>query len=184
MKWQRKIGKGIYVLLVGSLMACGSVREVTETERAVLEKAVTTPAFNIRMQWAYPLNSGSAQLLNSLQPGVRANGNRIYIDDGANYMQVKNDSVFVALPYFGTRQISGGLPGNVGVHVAQALDDWEAMPAKNTAERSLHIATKHKGEAYDLSIRLFAKGKATVVLNTSQRQSIKYEGRWKADIDD
>jgi hypothetical protein len=184
MKWQRHITKGIYILLVGILVACGSTKEVTETERANLEKAVTTPAFTIEMQWAYPLSSGSAQLLNSLQPGVRANGNRIYIADAVNYIAVKNDSVFVMLPYFGTRQISGGLPGNVNIQVAQALDDWEARPEKKDNQRSLHIATKHKGESYDISIRLFAKGKATVVLNTSQRQSIKYEGRWESVIKD
>jgi hypothetical protein len=115
---------------------------------------------------------------------VRANGNRIYIADAVNYIAVKNDSVFVMLPYFGTRQISGGLPGNVNIQVAQALDDWEARPEKKDNQRSLHIATKHKGESYDISIRLFAKGKATVVLNTSQRQSIKYEGRWESVIKD
>lgn len=181
MKRHTHIGKGICLLLTGMLMACGSVKEITETERANIEKAVTTPAFKVRMQWAYPLNSGSAQLLNSLQPGVRANGNRIYIDDGSNYMEVKNDSVFIALPYFGTRQISGGLPGNVNVEVAQALEDWKANPEKKETERTLHIATDHKGESYDISVRLFAKGKATVVVNTSQRQSIKYEGRWEGE---
>lgn len=184
MKWQGQLGKGIGVLLIASVLACGGQREITETERLDLERAVRTPAFKIQMQWAFPLSNTASQYLNNLQPGVRANGNRIYIDDGNNYIQLKNDSVFVELPYFGTRQISGGLPGNVGIRVAEALKDWELRPIKKTNERSLQISTKHKGESYDLSIHLFSKGKATVVVNSSQRQSIKYEGRWSEGLED
>ena len=183
MKWHRQLGKGIGVLLIASALACGGQREITETERLDLERAVTIPAFKIQMQWAFPLSNTAAQLLNTMQPGVRAAGNSININDGSNYVQLKNDSVFVELPYFGTRQISGGLPGNVGIRVADALKDWELRPEKKANERSLQISTKHKGEYYDLSIHLFSKGKATVVVNSSQRQSIRYEGRWSEGLD-
>lgn len=184
MKWQGQLKTSIYILLIGSLLGCGSERAMTEAERIGLEKAVSTPAFKIEMQWAYPLSNTAAQLLNNLQPGIRAAGNSININDGRNYVQLKNDSVFVDLPYFGTRQISGGYSDNVGVRVAEALKDWELRPEKKANERSIHISTKHKGEYYDLSIHLFSKGKATVVVNSSQRQSIRYEGRWSEGLDD
>ena len=184
MKWQGQLKISIYILLIGSLLACGSQKEITESQRLGLERAVTTPTFKIQMQWAYPLSNTASQYLNNLQPGVRANGNRIYIADGSNYVQIKNDSVFVDLPYFGTRQISGGMPGNVGVQIKEALKDWELRPEKKANQRSIRIATKHKGEYYDLSIHLFAEGKATLVVSTSQRQSIRYEGRWSEGLED
>ena len=173
--------KWFFWVLVGFvLVSCGSTREVTEVQLASLEKAVTTPQFHIQAEWALPLDNDATQVLNLLQPaGNIVNANRVFIDNGSHYIKVFTDSIAIHLPYYGTRQISGGLPGNTNIEVAQKLSQWTEESSKKSHIRNLQFEAKQKGEAYDIRIRLHAKGSATVVVNSSQRQSIRYTGKWE-----
>lgn len=167
-------------MIVLSILGCSTQKKITEQERAALETAVTTPIFQIKAAWAYPLDTTSAQILGSLRPaGGVVQGNSVLLDSGQYTVEVKNDSVFVNLPYFGTRQISGGLPGNTGIYIKQPLDNWKVLSNKNNSAKNLRVTAAQNGESYDIAIRLFATGTANIVVNSTQRQSIRYTGYWK-----
>lgn len=170
----------LFLLLATFLASCGSTKTITAEEQKALETAVSSQDFTINLQWAYPLDGTSAQVLNSLQPaGNIVNGNRVLISTSSPQIQVRKDSLIANLPYFGVRQISGGLPGNQGVEIDQEIREWEVIPTKKSSEQNVRVEAKQKGEAYDIAIRLYAKGNAVVVLNSSQRQSIRYTGTWE-----
>jgi len=178
---KRKDMRWMVSLVVGfCIISCSSSRTYTEVQISTLASAVSTPSFYINAQWALPLDNDAAQVLNALQPaGNVVNGNRVHIDNGTNFIKVRQDSLFVNLPYFGTRQISGGAPGNTNIEVAMALEIWRTEPSKKAYQRNLRFEARHKGEAYDIAIRLNAGGTATVIVNSSQRQSIRYTGNWE-----
>lgn len=172
-----------YILSLCTLVlftSCGSTSALTEAQKETLETAVSTPAFNIAAQWAYPQDATSAQVLNKLNPaGGIVNGNRVLLDSGSYSIQVQNDSLVMNLPYFGTRQISGGLPGNTGITVAQPLRNFKLLTAKKEGRHDLHMTASERGETYDMAVTLFAGGNARVVISSSQRQSIRYTGTWQ-----
>lgn len=161
-------------------VSCASKVVITPAEKDILETAIHTPKFTIDLEWAYALNADAGQLLNSLNPaGTVANGNRFYIQDGAYSFEIFQDSVKANLPYFGTRQISGGLPGNTGINIKDSYSNWELKEVKKDSERTIDLRASEGGESYDITLTLSAKGNATVIINSMQRESIRYTGTWK-----
>lgn len=158
-------------------MACAST-QVTPAQQTALAKAVSTPELHFETEWILPLGNDAAQVLNSLQPaGNITNGNRIYSTDG--FLIIRNDSIIADLPYFGRRQVSGGSPGNTGIKVAERLSDWELQERKKDTEETLSIRTSDGSESYSIFLTLYARGKAYMSINSSQRQSLSYQGSWK-----
>lgn len=161
-------------------VSCASKVAITPAEKDTLETAVSTPKFTIDLEWAYSLNADAGQLLNSLNPaGTVANGNRFYIQDGAYSFTVAQDSVSVNLPYYGTRQISGGFSGNTGITIEDSYKKWKLKEVKNDRERTIYLVAMEDSERYDVTLTLYAKGNATVIINSSQRESIRYTGTWE-----
>ena len=172
--------KWIYALyMLVLLTGCRSTTPVTQAQIDAIEKAVKTQEFTFKAQWAEPLDQTALQVFNALRPaGGIVNGNRVHIENGGYYIRLKEDQIFIDLPYFGKRQISGGLPGDTGIEVEAGDYTWEQRTTDKDEQRSIDIQTASNGESYDISIRLFAQGKASVVVNSTQRQSIRYVGTW------
>ncbi len=170
----------LLVIIVTSILSCSTQKKFTEEQSTALETAVSTHQFVITPQWAEPLDQTSVQILSGLQPaGGIVNGNRVQIEGGGHYINITSEEISVSLPYFGTRQISGGLQGNTGIVVDKGAYTWKESTGNKQDQRNIQIETSSNGEAYTIAMRLFARGKATVVINTSQRQSIRYVGTWK-----
>ncbi len=166
--------------IVVSMFSCSTQKKFTEQQSIALETAVSTPRFVITPQWAEPLDQTSVQVLSALQPaGGIVNGNRVQIESGGHYINVSSEEISVNLPYFGTRQISGGLPGNTGIVVEHGTYTFKDGTGNKDGQRNIQLQTSSNGESYTIAIRLFSLGKATVVVNSSQRQSIRYVGTWK-----
>lgn len=173
--------QGVIYIIIGILcMACASKAVVTPAEKEELKKAVSTPGFNISLDWAFSLNTEAGEILNSFNPsGTIANGNRFYIQDGSYSFAVAQDTLRANLPYFGIRQISGNVNGNQGINIEEPFTNWKLQEGKNDRERTIEIRAKEDSEIYDITVTLYAKGKAGVVVNSSQRQSIRYTGTWE-----
>lgn len=170
----------VFLFICMLSISCASNVVITPAEKDILETAIHTPKFTIDLEWAYALNADAGQLLNSLNPaGTVANGNRFYIQDGAYSFTVVKDSVSVNLPYFGTRQISGGLPGNTGINIEDSYSNWELKEVKKDSERTIDLRASEGGESYDITLILSVKGNATVIINSMIRESIRYTGTWE-----
>jgi len=170
----------IYILYSMLCIACSSTKEIPQEQLEALDVAVHELRFKINAKWAYPLSTDATQILNSLQPsGILANGNRIRIDNSSGFLRIADDSIAISLPYFGVRQISGGYLNNTGIKVNRVLEDWQLRDTKKNDQRVLSVTTRENGETYTINLRLFAKNNASIVITSSQRQSIRYEGVWE-----
>lgn len=170
----------LYVLVAALLAGCSSATSITSAQRAALERAASLPQIVFTAQWAVPLDQTSVQVLNALQPaGGVVNGNRVQIESGGHYLKLTETTIDVNLPYYGTRQISGGLPGNTGIVVEKGSYTKKDGTGNKDGQHNIQVQTSSKGESYTIALRLFAQGKAIMVVNSSQRQSIRYTGTWK-----
>ncbi len=152
---------------------------VSDAQIEALARAVDSTNYTITAEWAIPLDNDATQVLNALQPaGNIVNGNRVYLDGGSQ-IHIVQDSIAMDLPYFGTRQISGGISGNTGIRVHGSFTSETKTDSKHPNDRSITIKTKEGSEFYNINLRLFATGKATLVVNSNQRQSIRYMGSWE-----
>ena len=168
-----------YLVLIVILASCASKTVASDTQIQALATAVDSANYTITAEWAIPLDNDATQVLNALQPaGNIVNGNRVYLDGGSQ-IHIIQDSIAMDLPYFGTRQISGGIAGNMGIRVYGAFTSETKTDNKHPNERSIAIKTQEGSESYNINVRLFATGKATLVVNSNQRESIRYTGTWE-----
>lgn len=165
------------LLCMGLLMACAS-NAVTPQQQRALAQAISTPQLHFETEWVTPLGNDATQLLNTLQPaGNVVNGNRIYATNG--FLIIRNDSIIANLPYFGRRQVSGGNPGNTGIKIEDKLSDWTVLENKKDEKETIRIRAEENSESYTLFLTMYASGTANISLNSSQRQSLSYQGTWK-----
>lgn len=172
------IHRVFYILFAVILLSCAG-KQITPEQMVALDQAVTSPQIYFSPEWVIPLDNESVAVLRDLQPasGVVA-GNRVFVNDGS-YIRVGADSIVMNLPYFGRRQVSGSLNGDIGVKVSQKLDDWQEIKSKKIGERILKIRTQHLSETYTVFLTLFSTGRAHLNLNSTHRQSLSYEGIWR-----
>lgn len=149
----------IFTLITG-IIACGSQQTAVNPEDFdELRKLVESRKFAIEQTWANPMGGGMINLI-----------------DNPNHIRVKGDSVDVFLPYFGVRHMGGGYGSEGGIR-------FEGVPSKfnvkENRDRQRIIVSFEAGkgtENLQFSITLFTNGNANTSVNSSQRNSISYQG--------
>ncbi|WP_205589259.1 DUF4251 domain-containing protein [Mesonia aquimarina] len=152
-----------YFLVTLMFLSCGVQQNETNKSENYkeLQKIVRSGSFKIENEWAYTQR-----------------GNNINLVGNPNYIEFKNDSVFMYLPYFGVRQIGGnyGGTGDGAINFTgkpQKLQIKE-IPTKNRIE--LTFECRNKTETYQLYINLDGSLKANTNINSSKLESISYRG--------
>lgn len=179
-------GVGILFSLITVLIlsSCGGSHGVmgTAQDKALVDSLIASREFQISNQWALPTMSSSMMKLSSsgiLGPGN--SGQRIDLSASGNYLKVIGDSVKASLPYFGERQMGGGYNSDgEGIHFDQKLENisYNYNDAKN-----LHIVkfrASNGAESFDLTLNVFSNKKSSLLVSSSQRDMIRYEGTIKA----
>ena len=144
-----------------------------------LSQLATNKAFRVKAQWANPLSTRSMNSVAAsglLPPG--SSPNRIDIVGTTSYLEVRNDSVFGYLPYYGERQFgtvynsaeSGiqfkGIPKTLDIHFNEK---------KQRYDFSFAVVNK-SGEQFDVNGSLFPNEKANFYINSTERLTIGYTG--------
>ncbi|NER11311.1 protein of unknown function [Muriicola jejuensis] len=143
-----------------------------------LEEKLTTRSYRIEANWAFPLmTQGITQVVNSglLLPG--SNANSINLMGNANYFRVEGDSVMIALPYFGERQIGGGYGArDVGIAFEGIPLSYKWKKEEKRERMVVEIEVRDRIETLVFKLFLFPSGKADINVNSSHRSSIRYSG--------
>lgn len=170
-----------FLVLIGFVLAaCSSQKQaVAPEDKAKLEEMVNSKSFYLDARWANPLATQSINSIASaglLAPG--SNPNRIDIMGTASYLEIKNDSVFAILPYYGERQFGSTYnPQEAGIQFEGIPEDLEISynEKKQQYNFEFDIVNEH-GEGFNVNGTLFPNFKTNFYINSTERMTIGYWG--------
>lgn len=148
------------------LQGCGGAKERNEKDLQDLEELmelVASREFEIENTWAIPLGGGRVNLI----------GN-------PNSITFKGDSVEVYLPYFGVRHSGGNYGGrDGGIKFEGPVENLVVREDKVKKNIFFTFEQNREIENYEFLIRLYPNRKVYTSVNSSQRNSISYQGEVK-----
>lgn len=174
------INRLTFILILISLMSCGTGREASSEDLARLDKLIKDRNFEIETQWVMPLATNSMnQIANAglLPPGD--NASQINIQGDSNYVRFEGDTVSADLPYFGERQMGGGYNRNTGIEFKGVPEDLEIFNKEDKNHYVISFNISEETENYRVSLRLYPNLNASIYVSSSQRNPISYRGNLK-----
>lgn len=130
--------------------------ENKQTIANAVQTALNQKAFTIHVEQMYP-QSGRARTLSS------------YFS-----LEIRNDTVFSNLPYFG-EAYSAVLGSSKGLVFDATLSDLEITPEKK-GKTKVRFTTRNEEDVYTYTITLWENGSANIYVQPMRRQSISYIG--------
>lgn len=177
--------KNLIILLVFlGLVGCGTSSKTVSpsSQSQQLDEWVAQNSFEINSDWAIPLMTNSMNQISNagiFPPGSAAN--RISLIGNSNFLRFQNNTVSAYLPYFGERQAGGAYNGrNSGIEFDGIPEDLEISRDEKTLRHQIQFKIMDKTEAYNVSITLFPNLNSSIQINSSQRLTIRYNGRVSA----
>lgn len=156
-----KTNKRLFLLLLSlvvslSALNAQSKKEKKEEKEKVVKELIESGNFKIDVSRAYPQGGKSVQLSPSYS------------------IELRNDSVFSNLPYYG-RAYSIPYGGGDGLRFDAPLETYK-METKKSDATKIAFTTRSKEDRFDFRIRIFSNGTATIDVSMQQRQSISFAG--------
>lgn len=150
-------------LMAMHMMSCSSSKTVADKNQALKVSALTDSRhYKIVVDYMLPVQ-GTSKALNT------------------NYsLTVKGDTLISYLPYFG-RAYSVPYGGGAGLNFDAFLFDYEAASDEKGIVR-IRFKSKSEGDIYRYQIQIFDNGKATIYVDSNNRQSITYYGKLDDDL--
>jgi hypothetical protein len=154
-------------------------KEKLEANYKATKLLVESGKFEFVASWAFPL-SGDITRLNLSNGSTPFIGNRVDLTGNSNFVTLNNEAAKVFLPYFGrvfrvtaASRTSGGLEfeGTIKKHNIKYKDSKHRIEIK--------FISKDDDDQLRYHFIITSKGRATLNINSSNRQSIKYEGNIK-----
>lgn len=166
-----------FILAIGLLFYnCKSTATIAEIEN--LKRVVNEKNFEITANSATPVAFANTRgLENLLPPG--SNLANINLTNIQNFIKIKNDSLQIALPYYGELQIATAYNADAGINFEgfPTTSKFEFKEQKSTYQ--INYAMQLKNENINIFITLFANNRCSFAINSSNRTSITYDGTWK-----
>ncbi|ASV32081.1 DUF4251 domain-containing protein [Maribacter cobaltidurans] len=168
------------------LLGCKTSSKVSYTSQQITEfkDFMNAKSFEFIATTANPLpGRGMMAVANSglLPPGSTMSN--IQLQGTSNYLRVEGDTISAFLPYYGERQSGGGYTSDAGIVFDGIPSNYKEEYDAQKNEMQITFSISEKSETYQVSLNLFPNKKATVVVTSSQRFSIRYFGNIK-EIED
>lgn len=144
---------GIVSFLGGqSLIAQDKKSEKAERIKALIEHG----EYSLEIDRAFPMGGRSVNLTSSY--GI----------------EIKGDSVYSHLPYYG-RAYSVPYGGGNGLQFEKPVTDYKVEYDKD-GKATIKFATRSDDDRYEFRIQIYSNGTATVFVQPTNKQSITYHG--------
>ncbi len=175
------INIGLVLLLFTACKSSDSVNQSSAAEALQTRQLIEAGDFEITMNWANPMATNELnQLGNSGLLGVGNSAGRISLIGTTSYMRFKGDSLQVYLPYYGTRQSGARLGNNSGAIEFEGVPrEFQKEYNESKRRTDIRFEMKEDSENYNVFISVYANRNAVVSVNSSQRNSITYDGNVK-----
>jgi hypothetical protein len=161
---QTLLALGLTILMFG-LKSCTSAKEPLSSETwAQMENVVTSKNFRFDARWAEPIGSRVS---------------RIDLTGRNAFMKMQGESLEMALPYFGQRQVAQMGGGNQGMRFEGTATDIRTGKNEKSNHYDLDFKSRNQSDSLQCKLRVFWGMRAVLTINSNQRNSIRYEGEIK-----
>ena len=155
----------------------GSKNVVSEEAKMELKRQADSRNIKIRAEWALPMTTNAmASVFSSglLPPG--SNVARINLIGTPNSFEIRGDSVYVDLPYYGERRIVKNYPGGEGIRIRAAMENYRTDFNRKDGAYRIRFDADDKVERYDVSVKLFPGQRSYLIFYSTQRNPIRFDG--------
>lgn len=156
MKTSRLILSGLFFLIVTQpVMAQSRNEKKAQTERAVKE-AIVAKQYKISVKYMQPMRGGSRALTSDYS------------------LEVRNDSVFSYLPYFG---VGYSIPygGGKGLIFKAPISEYETEYLKK-GKAGISFKTANEEDKYEYRLTIYPNGSTSIHVQPTNRQAISFSG--------
>jgi hypothetical protein len=145
------------IVVVLFLFSCSSSKNTTENA-AELRQKIESAGYIIEADLAIPMRGRQIPL------------------GGVYTLELKNDSAFAHLPYFGVAQVApyGGRDG--GIMFEESVKNYSIRPNKKNNGWNIEFEVNDKNHNYRFYLDIFNNGNASINVNSSQRDPISFRG--------
>lgn len=144
------------------LSGCGATQEPLSTEAwDQMDTLINSGNLAFVAQWAQPIGSRV---------------NQIDLTGRVNYLKMQGSDLEMQLPYFGTSQVARVGGGNQGFQFEGTASDIRISRNEKQNSYDMDFKTRDKSETLNCMLRLYTGNRAVLTINSSQRNSIRYEG--------
>lgn len=171
------------LLVVLMLSNCGGSQSVfgSAKDKALVDSLIAKREFRIVNQWALPTMSSSMMKISA--SGIMGPGNsgqRIDLSGNGNFLEIEGDSVKAFLPYFGERQMGGGYNSDgEGIQFDQVVEDISFGYDDGKNQHTIKFTANNGAESFEVTLYVFSNKKSSLLVSSSQRDMIRYEGTIK-----
>lgn len=111
--------------------------------------------------WMYPRSGTQVNLVNN--PG---------------YITFKTtDEIDMHLPYFGVVRISGGFNQPAGIKHKGKISSYKIVHNDDKRSSVITFKADSSSEQYDISLTVYSSGSASIFVNSTKRDAIRYRGQ-------
>lgn len=155
----------VLIIMMMLVVSCGTSNNLGNADVSTYEELeriiINRKDFEIENQWANPMS-----------------GNMINLIGNANYIRINGDRAEIFLPYFGVRHSGGAYNAEGGIQYEGPIQNLEF---EENLGRSITMTfeAENGSEDLDFLITFFPGGNTITNVNSSERQSISYQGKMK-----
>lgn len=165
------------------LFGCGASNKIVEptTKSRALDEMIAAENFVFEVEWARP--KATQALNNVMSSGLLPPGNsvaQINVMGNGNFFKMEGDSVSADLPYFGERQMGGGYDADNGIKFNGVPKDLKIEKDQTNLRYDITFNISEKTETYRCLLQLSPSQTGTLLINSSHRFNIRYEGKVSA----
>ncbi len=156
-----KIIKRVFLLLLVmvagvSTLQAQSKKEKEQQKASAVKEQVVSKNYKLEVNTAFPM---SGRMVNLTTPYS---------------LEVKNDSVFSYLPYYG-RAYSIPYGGGKGLIFNAPIDEYN-MEYNKKGEAKIKLVAHTEEDNFQYNISIYSNGSASINVDMQNRQSISYSG--------
>lgn len=168
-----------FSLLIGLLFIIGCSSSKTYTvEDFNRVKGIATNDFKLDVTVAYPFNTNATnQVLTQVTMQRGDSPNRINLSGESVTFELRNDSLFTQLPFYGEQRLSTRYMSNPGIVVEAPISDNEIIINEEKKMITRKFNASGKDENHEFVIEFLKHGFSKIYVTSTSRTFMNYDAQ-------
>lgn len=163
--------------------SCSSSRDVggstsKESQLNELKELLATKSFKFVAETAHPMQTYAVtQVTNALLRNTGNTAGTIFLTGSGDYIKIAGDSVTAELSYFGELRLVSSIDHrDSGINFNAEHQNFMITETKKRKALNLEFDIGTKTDMYNIVMLIYPSKRANIVVNSSNRTSIRYSG--------